>query len=174
MNRLFDDVLRGGVAGGGGQGGGIMLAPQMDVRETEKDIQIHAELPGVTEKDIEVSLNEDVLTLRAEKKQDRNEDRGGLHLSERSYGTFQRSIRLPFPVNADQVQAHFDNGVLKVTLPKSQPQQRMHKIQVHAGQSSQASQITGDQPSNQASIAGNPSSNGQSATEQKGASASPH
>ena len=137
MNRLFDDALRGGAGTGGGNGasqGGLMLVPHMDVSETDKEVQVQAELPGVSENDIEVSLNEDVLTLRAEKKQERREERGGVHLSERSYGTFQRSLRLPFPVNPDQVQAQFENGVLRITLPKTQPQERTRRIQVQSAQ----------------------------------------
>lgn len=136
MNRLFDDALRGGAAGStahGGQGG-LMLAPHMDVHETDKAVQVQAELPGVSENDIEVSLNQDVLTLRAEKKQESKQESGGVHLSERSYGIFQRSLRLPFPVNPDQVQAQFENGVLRITLPKTQPQERTRRIQVQGAQ----------------------------------------
>lgn len=145
MNRLFDDALRGGVASGGSSGqGGLMLAPHMDVSETDKEVQVQAELPGVSENDIEVSLNEDVLTLRAEKKRERKEERGGVHLSERSYGIFQRSLRLPFPVNPDQVQAQFENGVLRITLPKTQPQERTRRIQVQSAQA-QGSQGQGAQ-----------------------------
>jgi HSP20 family protein len=97
MNRLFDDVLRGGPVPEGGQGGssqgGVLLAPRMDVSETDNEVRIQAELPGVSENDIDVSLNEDLLTIRAEKKQERKEERQGLHFSERSFGTFQRSLR---------------------------------------------------------------------------------
>jgi HSP20 family protein len=156
MNRLFDDALRGGGAGGGAGGsqGGFMLAPHMDVSETGKDVRIQAELPGVAENDIEVSLNEDVLTIRAEKKQERKEEHGGVHLSERSYGTFQRSLRLPFPVNPDQVQARFENGVLHVTLPKTQPQERTRRIQVQSTQGQGAQTQAGDgQPSAQSASA---------------------
>ncbi|HYZ63508.1 MAG TPA: Hsp20/alpha crystallin family protein [Acetobacteraceae bacterium] len=134
MNRLFDEVARGGPAPGGGQAGqGTLIAPHMDVSETDKEIRIQAELPGVSENDIEVSLNDDVLTIRAEKKQERKEEREGVHISERSFGTFQRAIRLPFHVNPDQVQARFENGVLSVALPKTQPQDRSKRIQIQAG-----------------------------------------
>lgn len=135
MNRLFDDVLRGGPLSGqgrtqGGGPGGAMLAPHMDVSETDKEVRIRAEMPGVSEKDIEVSLDDDVLTLRAEKRQERREEREGVHVSERSFGTFQRSIRVPFPVKPDQVKANFENGVLTVTLPKALPEQKTRRIQV--------------------------------------------
>ena len=131
MNRLFDDVMRGGGSPSGGQGGQpTVLAPHMDVSETDKEVRIQAELPGVSENDVELSLNDDVLTIRAEKKQERKEEREGVHISERSFGTFQRSLRLPFQVNPDQVQARFENGVLRVTLPKTAPQERSRRIQI--------------------------------------------
>jgi HSP20 family protein len=137
MNRLFDDVLRGGSVSSGrqdGSQGGMLLAPHMDVSETDKELRIQAELPGVSEKDIDVSLNEDVLTIRAEKKQERKEEREGMHFSERAFGTFQRSLRLAFQVNPDQVQARFENGVLSVTLPKAQSQERSRRIQIQGAQ----------------------------------------
>lgn len=146
MNRLFDDVMRGVPAqsGGGQAGQPTLLSPHMDVSETDKEIRISAELPGVSENDVEVSLNEDVLTIRAEKRQQRKEQREGVHISERSFGTFQRAIRLPFHVNPEQVQARFENGVLQVTLPKTAPQERSRRIQVQAG-GGQQPQATIDQ-----------------------------
>jgi len=154
MNRLFDDALRGGPVPAGSQGGGALLAPHMDVSETDKEIRIQTELPGVNENDIDVSLNEDVLTIRAEKKQERKEEREGVHVSERSFGTFQRLLRLPFQVDVERVQARFENGVLYVSLPKTAPQERSRKIQVQAGGSSK--QATIDQSSSQGG-ADNPS-----------------
>ena len=132
MNRLFDDVMRG-TPSGGGQAQGSLLAPHMDVTETDQEIRIQAELPGVHEKDVELSLNDDVLTIRAEKRQERREEREGTHISERSFGTFQRAIRLPIEVNPDQVQAQFENGVLRVILPKTQPKERSRRIQIQSG-----------------------------------------
>jgi HSP20 family protein len=141
------------MSAGSQSGRGALLAPHMDVSETDKEIRIQAELPGVSESDIDVSPNEDVLTIRAEKKQERKEDREGVHVSERSYGTFQRSIRLPFQVDAEKVQARFENGVLHVTLPKTAPQERSRKIQIQGG-GKQAPTI--EQPSS-GSGAGSPS-----------------
>jgi len=112
----------------------VLLAPHTDVSETDKEVRIQAELPGVSENDIEVSLHEDVLTIRAEKKQEHKEEREGVHFSERAFGTFQRSLRLPFQLNPDQVQARFVNGVLSVTVPKTQPQERSRRIQVQGPQ----------------------------------------
>jgi HSP20 family protein len=155
MNRLFDDALRGSPVPAGSQGGGALLAPHMDVSETDREIRIQTELPGVNENDIDVSLNEDVLTIRAEKKQERKEEREGVHVSERSFGTFQRSLRLPFQVDAEKVQARFENGVLHVTLPKTALQERSRKIQVQAGGGGKQAPIL-DQSSSQSGVA-NPS-----------------
>jgi HSP20 family protein len=137
MNRLFDDVMRGGAPTTAGQSGGqgaVLLAPSMDVSETDKEARVKVELPGVSEDDIEISLNDDVLVIRAEKRQERKEEREGVHFSERAFGTFQRSLRLPFQVDPDQVQARFENGVLTVALPKTQPQERSCRIQVQGTQ----------------------------------------
>jgi len=100
------------------------------VSETEKEIRITAELPGVTEQDIDVSLDDDMLTIRGEKRFERTDEKETFHFVECSYGTFQRSLRLPFAVNPDQVQASFENGVLTVTLPKTGRQERSRRIQV--------------------------------------------
>jgi HSP20 family protein len=135
MNRLFDDVFRGTglppATGSQGQGDvGTFVNASMNVSETDTDIRITAELPGVTEQDIDVSLDDDVLTIRGEKKFERTDDKENFHFVERSYGTFQRSLRLPFPIDPDQVQANFENGVLTVTLPKTGRQERSRRIQV--------------------------------------------
>ena len=129
MNRLFDDVIRGGTTATENRRP-MLLAPNVDVSETDKEMRIRAEMPGVTEDDIDVSLDDDVLTIRAEKKQERKEDREGTHVSERIFGTFQRALRLPYRVSPDQVQAQFENGVLTVTVPKSQAADRSRRIQV--------------------------------------------
>jgi HSP20 family protein len=170
MNRLFDDVLRGGSVSSGGQGGSqgdVLLAPHMDVSETDKEVRVQAELPGVSENDIDVSLHEEVLTIRAEKKQERKEEREGVHFSERAFGTFQRSLRLPFQLNPDQVQARFENGVLSVTLPKVQPQERSRRIQVQGAQ--QQASIGQDQ----AGQGGQGASSGSSSSSAEGTSSTP-
>jgi HSP20 family protein len=135
MNRLFDDVFRGAglptATGSQGQGDvGTFVNAHMDVSETDTEIRITAELPGVTEQDIDVSLDDDVLTIRGEKKFERKDEKETYHFVERSYGTFQRALRLPFPVDPEQVQASFENGVLTVTLPKTGRQERSRRIQV--------------------------------------------
>ncbi|WP_262267377.1 Hsp20/alpha crystallin family protein [Microvirga yunnanensis] len=135
MNRLFDDVFRGTAlpasAGSQGQGDvGAFVNASINVSETDKEIHITAELPGVTEQDIDVSLDDDVLTIRGEKKFERKDDKENFHFVERSYGTFQRSLRLPYTVESEQVRASFENGVLTVTVPKTERQERSRRIQV--------------------------------------------
>jgi HSP20 family protein len=142
MNRLFDEALRGtGLPAGGPSQGGTFVHASMNVSETDKEIRITAELPGVTEQDIDVSLDDDVLTIRGEKRFERTDEKENFHFVERSYGTFQRSVRLPYAVDQEQVQAHCENGVLTVTLPKTAQQERSRRIQVQGrGSSSQSAQ----------------------------------
>ena len=105
VNRLFEDVFRG------------LLAPSVELAETDKEIRVTAELPGLDEKDVEVIVEEGVLTLRGEKKSEvEDKDRG---YSERSYGRFERRIGLPKGIEQEKASATFKNGVLTVTEPKS-------------------------------------------------------
>jgi HSP20 family protein len=94
------------------------IAPKMDVRETERELVIEAELPGMDEKDVSVTLANGVLTMKGEKKSERDEKKDDYHLMERSYGSFQRSFRLGDMVDPEKVTATFEKGVLKVMLPK--------------------------------------------------------
>lgn len=135
MNRLFDQVMGGGLAQSGQGAAGSVISARMNVVETDGEVRVEAELPGVTENDIDVSLDDDVLTIRGEKRFERRDEKERHHFVERSYGTFQRAVRLPFPVDPEQVQARFENGVLTVTLPKSAQQDRTRRIQVQSGPS---------------------------------------
>jgi HSP20 family protein len=142
VNRLFDDALRGGTPGASGEGqapGGFVNA-RMNVSETDKEIRVTVELPGVSENDIDVSLDDDLLTIRGEKRIENRDETENFHFVERSFGSFQRSLRLPFSVDPEKVQADFQNGVLTVTLPKTVEQERSRRIQVK-GAGRQPSQI---------------------------------
>ena len=88
--------------------------------DTKGDFVVKAELPGIDPKDIDISLSEGVLTIRGEKRQEKEEKDEGYHLVERSYGSFTRSIRLPREVQNEKINASYKNGVLKITLPKSE------------------------------------------------------
>ena len=126
MDRLFDDMFRG-LDGLPGFAGRSASWPSLEVSETEKDVKVTAELPGLDDKDVEVLLAEGVLTIRGEKKSE-TEDKGR-HFSERYYGRFERRVALPVEVDEDKVQASFENGVLTVTMPKSaKAQERVRRI----------------------------------------------
>jgi len=116
MNRLFDEALT--YAPAPRSGNGATLTPSIDVRETDEAIEIQAELPGVDEKDVHVTLEDNVLTIKGEKKAEKEESKKGYYMSERSYGSFLRSFELPTGIDAGKVSAIFTKGVLKVTLPK--------------------------------------------------------
>jgi HSP20 family protein len=90
----------------------------MDVKETDKEILVETELPGLGEKDISLTVQNGVLTIQGEKKLDYDEEKENYHVMERRYGRFQRSLWLPDTVDDTKIDARFDNGVLKVTLPK--------------------------------------------------------
>ena len=107
------------------------LWPSMDVSETDKEIEITTELPGLEEKDIQLNVSDNVLTVRGEKKNEREETKKDYHLVERSYGSFTRSVQLPDGVNADSIKAVMSKGVLKVTVPKPAPAQTK-KIDIKA------------------------------------------
>ena len=92
--------------------------PKVDVAETDKSYIVTAELPGMEEKDVEVTLADGCLTIGGEKRNERKEDDANYHLRERRFGQARRTFRVPASVAADKVEAAFDNGVLRVTLPK--------------------------------------------------------
>lgn len=93
-------------------------SPSVDISETESNLIIKAELPGLEANDVNVSISGDLLTIKGEKKKEKEEKDEHHHYMERYEGTFQRSFRLPVAINADKVDAEFGKGVLKITLPK--------------------------------------------------------
>jgi HSP20 family protein len=95
-----------------------ITVPQLDVRENTNSIVIEAELPGVEEKDVSVSLANGVLTIKGEKKHEKEEKGENYYLAERSFGSFERAVRLPDTIDDAKVEAKFDKGVLKVTAAK--------------------------------------------------------
>jgi len=106
------------------QRGAGSFVPTVDVNDTEKEIRVTAELPGLEEKEVEVSLLEGALWIKGEKRQEHEEEKGNLYTCEREYGAFQRMIQLPAEVDADKIKATFKKGVLKVTLPKTSMRSR--------------------------------------------------
>ena len=131
MDRMFDHFFEG-FNGRSGNGSGA-ITPAIDLDETDKEMVVTAELPGVSDKDIQVSLAGDVLTIRGEKKTETEEKKGNSTYTERRYGSFARSLRLPFEVKDEQVDAKFKDGVLTVRLPKpAEAQNQVRKIEVKA------------------------------------------
>jgi HSP20 family protein len=125
MDRMFDDFL----SGFGGRplapfGSWSGVTPTIDVSESDKEVVVTAELPGLDQKDFEVTVSGDVLTLRGEKKAEREEKDGDVHYVERRFGSFSRSVRLPFEVRDEKVDAKYDKGVLTVRVPKPADIQR--------------------------------------------------
>ena len=128
IDRLFADFTRGwptlGVPG---------LTPRMDVTERDSEIELTAELPGLEEKDVDITLVDNVLTIRGEKKAEKEENDENRRIVERSYGAFSRSLELPAGIKLDDITATMKNGVLTVKLPKSaQTQPEPTKIAIKA------------------------------------------
>lgn len=117
VDRLFDEFTR---FGGHGAPAGANLVPSINVSETDKAIEITSEMPGLERKDVELSLENNVLTIRGEKnfEEDQKDEKKDHHLIERSYGMFYRMLQLPPGIESSSVQATMSNGVLKVTIPK--------------------------------------------------------
>ena len=121
---LFDDLLGSWT---GGHLGNMLRAPHADVTESETEIRVMVELPGMRPEDVQVDLENNVLTISGEKKEERtegDEKNETWHLSERRYGRFSRSFVLPRDVEQEQIRASFDNGVLSLTIPKSEKARR--------------------------------------------------
>lgn len=160
MNRLFDDFFSSPIfprfpmmpptptlA--------VVVTPQIEVSETDKEIQVTAELPGIDPKDIEITLADDVLTIRGEKQSllEDGQDRD-YHLTERSYGTFTRYLRLPYHADPQHIRTAFKDGVLTLTIPKpEEAQQKVHRIAVSTDGASTNSQQPDSAPAQQQAAA---------------------
>jgi HSP20 family protein len=118
MNRLFDDFMSPLPGLLHYEEMGASFTPRVDMEEDEKEFRVTAELPGMDAKDIYISIQRDVLTLRGEKSSEHEEKKGQYHRIERSYGSFERQIPLGVEVDAEKVGADLKDGVLTITLPK--------------------------------------------------------
>lgn len=116
IERLFDQALGRPLLRGEERGAAWM--PNVDIHEDKDGINISADLPGMTQKDVQVNIDNNVLTLSGERKLDREDKRDNYHRIERFYGKFSRSFSLPNTVDTDKVEAHMENGVLRIHLPK--------------------------------------------------------
>lgn len=131
MDRVFNEFVRPGALFGRWVGEGLRDAwvPAVDVQETEKAFVFTAELPGLGKDDVEITLEENLLTLTGERELNEKEEGDTYHRIERAYGKFSRSFSLPSQVDSSQVEASFDNGLLTVSVPKSEEAQP-RKIQI--------------------------------------------
>src|SRR5436309_1925415 len=131
INRVFDDFWGEPWLEPRGDMGAAGFWPQVDVTETDKEIKVCAEIPGVEPKDIDVSVEDGRLTIKGEKEYEREEKEKGQYRMERSYGSFERAIELPAEVDESKAKAEFKKGVLRLTLPKRPgAQSRRKKIPV--------------------------------------------
>ncbi len=117
MNRLFDEFF---THGSENVDQPTVWSPMVDISETDDEIVLHAELPGLQKGDVSISLQDNVLSLEGEKKSTEEDREKSYYRLERSYGKFQRSFVLPAAVQGDKVKAKFKDGVLKVVLPKAE------------------------------------------------------
>ncbi|HEY9078007.1 MAG TPA: Hsp20/alpha crystallin family protein [Anaerolineaceae bacterium] len=124
IDRMFDEFLASPFDAPLGRDWGTPLSnflPKMNVSETENEVTVMMEVPGMDEKDISVTLGEDYLTVRGEKKAEKQDKGARFHRMEFSYGSFCRQVPLPSPVDADKTDATFKNGVLSIRMPKVKP-----------------------------------------------------
>ena len=115
MNRMFDTVFDQSTPAGE-----RAWAPRCDLRETKDDVVVTFELPGISEKDVHVSILGETLTVKGERRWDDNAKDDNYHRVERAYGSFERTLELPVPVQMDKVKATYRDGLLTITLPKSE------------------------------------------------------
>lgn len=131
MNRLFTDQL-GAITHDEALTGNFV--PPVDVYEDENSIQVRLEVPGIEEKDIDIRLENNVLTVRGERKFEKEEKEENFHRIERRYGSFTRSFTLPATVNSEDVQADYEKGVLNIRLAKrAEAKPKQIKVNVNAG-----------------------------------------
>ena len=113
IDRLFSEFAQGT-----GPAGTQSIIPSIEISETDKTVEISAEMPGLERKDVEISIEDDTLTIRGEKKIEESKKDKNVQLSERTYGVFYRVLQLPSGIDPSSVRATMSNGVLKITIPK--------------------------------------------------------
>jgi HSP20 family protein len=146
VNRMFDDVFGGLMRRPGGQQRTQQLtewAPAVDVLQRDGDLVVRAELPGVRPEDVDITLQNRVLTISGERREEQEEERGGYYVRERRRGSFSRSMTLPEGVDEDRIRARYDNGVLEVTIEGAAAVREPRRIQIEgaAGESPGAPRI---------------------------------
>ena len=138
MDGLLADVVRAAAPESTGE---VLATPRMNVEENDREIRVSVELPGVSESDVQITVDDDMLVVSGEKREERQVAEGDMCLVERSFGRFRRAIQLPFAPDPDQVDARFRDGVLTITVPKNAEQRsKTRQIQVKRDDGQAASQ----------------------------------
>jgi HSP20 family protein len=127
MQRMMDEFFRGWWTSP--WAGEIASAPALDVREMETEVVVEAEVPGLKPDELDLSISDGTLSIKGERKSERDEKEGDYHLTERSFGSFSRVVALPAAVDADKAAAKYENGVVTITLPKTE-QAKPKKVEV--------------------------------------------
>jgi HSP20 family protein len=133
VNRMFDDVFGGLARRPGGRQTGAQVtewAPAVDVLQRDGDLVVRAELPGVRPEDVDITLQNRVLTISGQRREEQEEQRGGYHVRERRHGSFSRSMTLPEGVDEDSIRARYENGVLEVTIAGAAAVRQPRRIQI--------------------------------------------
>lgn len=143
MTDWMDRSVSGGTSRSGGGRQNAMWAPAVEVRQKDNNLVVCADLPGIEPNDVKIEVENDILVIQGERKQEHKEEREGWHRSERIYGSFYRAIPLPEGAKTEQAKADFRNGVLEVTVPVEQPKSNRRQIQI---QGAGTSASTGTQP----------------------------
>jgi HSP20 family protein len=144
MNRLFNTFFDTPGPGNGGQTAVRRWIPAMDLVETDNEFVLRADLPGLTENNVNIELDDSVLTISGERKAQHEERKEGYYRVERASGVFSRQLTLPEGVDAAKIQAHFDNGVLEVRIPKPEAR-KPRKVAISVG-GQEAKTIEGTEP----------------------------
>ncbi|MGH2993378.1 MAG: Hsp20/alpha crystallin family protein [Solirubrobacterales bacterium] len=127
VDRVFDALF--GTRPGNGNGAARRWVPAMDLAEDGEHLVLRADLPGLTEDDVEVEVKDGVLTVSGERKAQEKKEGEGFYRVERAFGSFSRSLSLPKGIDAEKVSAEFDNGVLEVRIPKPE-EHKPHRVQI--------------------------------------------
>jgi HSP20 family protein len=134
MDRVFERLERGWPSIFRNASANDIVTASLDVHENDNLLSVEAELPGVDEKDLSVTLSDDILTIKGEKRQDHEVKKEDYYLSERSFGSFERSLRLPEGVDESTIEARYENGVLRVTAAKRSGAAKLEKtIEIKKG-----------------------------------------
>jgi HSP20 family protein len=118
VHRLFDDFLRGGIQDDGSKVS--LWTPAVDISEHDNEYRVRVELPGISKDDVKITIESNILTIRGEKKLERDVKEEDMHRMERVYGSFQRSFTLPTVVKENEINAVYKDGILTISLPKAE------------------------------------------------------